>query len=64
MGLPSPLIGLNPQHFSLTEFIFSKKYLLRKSFLYFLKKSFSNFQETELSYISGKVSIIAYISTD
>ena len=37
------------------SYIFSKKNLLWKSFLYFLEKSFSNFQETELSYISGKV---------
>ena len=35
--------------------MFFPKKLLLKSFLYFLKKSFSNFEETELSYISGKV---------
>ena len=33
---------------------FPKKPALKK-FLYFLKKSFSNFQETEFSYISGKI---------
>ena len=37
------------------SYIFSQKTSLGENFLYFLKKSFSNFQETELSHISGKV---------
>ena len=50
------LSGLSPQNFSLKKFLifFSKKPDLKK-FLIFSQKSFSNFQETELSYISGKV---------
>ena len=43
MELPSALIGLNPQHFSLIKFIFCKKYLLRKKFLIFSQKKLFQF---------------------
>ena len=66
MGLPSTLLGLKPQNFSLKKFIlfYPKKrrsekisYIFSKeSFCYILgkkkPKTFFIFQETELSYIS------------
>ena len=56
MQLSTALSGLSSQNFSLKKFFyFFQKNLLWKSFLYFLKKSFSNFQETELTYTPGKV---------
>ena len=51
------LSDLSPQKISLKNFLifFPKKTCSVKASYIFLKKSFSNFQETELSYISGKV---------
>ena len=45
MQRPSAFFSLSPQ-----KHIFSKKKPVGKSFLYFLKKNFSNFKEKELSY--------------
>ena len=50
------LSGPSLKNFPLKNFLYS--FLKRppwKSFFYFLKKSFSNFQETKLSYILGRV---------
>ena len=49
--------GLSPQNFSLKKFLvfFPKKPCSEIVSYIFSKKSFSNFQEVELSYISGKV---------
>ena len=47
MQRPNALFGLSPQNFSLIFFL--KKSDLKK-FLIFSQKSYSNFQETELSY--------------
>ena len=53
MQLPSALSGLSLQNFSLKNLLhFSKKSCPENVFL---KKSFSDFQEAELSYISGKI---------
>ena len=53
MQLPSALSGLSLQNFSLKNLLhFSKKSCPEKVFL---KKSFSDFQEAELSYISGMI---------
>ena len=53
IGLPSALFGLSPQNFSLKKFIFFIKKPDLKNFLIFSQKSFSNFQEMELSYIQN-----------
>ena len=55
MQQPSALSSLSPQNFSLKNFVyfFLKKPNLKK-LLIFSQKSFSNFQKTELSYISVK----------
>ena len=56
MELPSTLSSPNPQNSPLKNFLyFFLKNLPCKSFPYFLKKNFSNFQDTELAYISEKV---------
>ena len=55
MQLPNALFGRSPQHFSLKKFLIPfLKNLTWRSFLYVLKKSFSNFQEMKLSCVFFK----------
>ena len=61
MQVTSALLGLSPQNVFLKKFlIFFPKKSARKKFLIFSQKSFSNFLETELSYIFLK-KVYSYI---